>query len=178
MPIITQGIQVNQMTGLNPKELDDFQLTLQWTFPDYLQTLSWLAPDLPSGLRIDNNGVISGKIKAFLEQPKTSSMKYPVEKLKENCENWQSSGQSMLDSFDFPFVVTHNFIYNQQTPSGPVPTPMTETANIIIKVVKNYSLDNKAIVEQYYSDGWKIGSYTSANDYINNGPCSAGTFPK
>jgi hypothetical protein len=112
---ITSTGRITNQSGLyhaiNPWETHYFKHTIEHSETKlFKETIEWsLSGNIPNELKIDNNGVITGKVLTFNFQDATKDNVYPKEKIKLDGSNWQSIGRFRDATYDFQFTVTHKY---------------------------------------------------------------------
>jgi len=182
--ITTTGIIINESPvngAANPHECHTYTHQVLHTesftpLQNLMDQVWFLTGDIPLDLIIDNNGLITGKIKIFDYQPSCQD-NYPKETLLVNGSNWQNTGRYKNETFSFNFTVHRRYTYEDLEPMSLDPA-ITEplivieevTSDVTITVIKNNDIDNLIFVRKYLEAGHelKIGSDTYTNDNLDD----------
>lgn len=157
--IVTSGMLVNQTPvngASNPQECHMFTHQVEYVDDEsFLEHLEWyLEGDIPVGISIDKeNGLISGKIKSFMDQPSVGGG--PKEKLKIDGSNLSALGRDIV-GYTFNFKIKRDYTYTflgteESSPSSVIID--TIESDVSIYVIKNNSLDNYIFARMYLEAG-------------------------
>lgn len=139
--------------ALNPWECHYYEHQIEFTedLTDLtLEHIAWsLEGDVPNDIVIDiDTGLISGIIKPFPDQPSCQN-NYPVEKLKHDGSNYNSSGRFKENFYDFNMVVKRE--YKTLKDDEEEYEFEIATSDIIIREVKDNDIDNLIFCHNYLS---------------------------
>ena len=128
-----------------PKELDNFVYRHGAVVDAGTVVVGYaLTGDIPVGLSVDGNGVISGKIEHFGNQPSCQFNNAEKEKPLESGKNWQKNGRFLPSSFDFDFTITITW----KLSAGAV-EEFTTSKRCIVKLKKDNNIDNLIYFSEY-----------------------------
>lgn len=181
--IYDSGIILNEkpMKGsVNPHECHTYEhqilYTEHFTSDDEFQpsTEEWfLSGDIPLHLEIDNNGLITGRVAIFNDQPSCKD-NHPDEDIVLSGENWKNTGRYKHDQYIFKFTVHRKYIYTDLLTMEDIEEEVTSDVEIL--VIKNRNIDNLIFVKRYLESGHELkidnDSYfeENINDFISRHP--------
>lgn len=143
----------------NPRELEYFEHTIQRIIPDNHEIIQWyIEGDVPEGISIDSDGVISGTILGMWDQPscvpKTSN-----EFVELDGRNWDNHGRYINNTYDFTFNTSVDWVM-----TAPPYSSGTDTKSHTITLVRDF--DGDAIMfAKFYLETWDDGSGNSREPY-------------
>ena len=183
---ITSTGRITNQSGLyhaiNPWETHYFKHNIEHSETKlFKETIEWsLSGNIPNELKIDNNGVITGKVLTFNFQDATKDNIYPKEKIKLDGSNWQSIGRFRDTTYDFQFTVTHKYRTweveslvdkdGNDLPTLAVLKPLylevegtvdkfkeeTVSSDVDILVIRNNNIDTQLFLEAYLLSNFTI----------------------
>lgn len=160
--ITTAGNIINETPtkgAVNPHECHYFSHQVLYTEDEnFCEHVSWeLLGDVPVGINIDVNGLISGEIKHFGEQPLCTD-NYPLEEIKRDGSNHKNNGRFKHSTFTFNFTIRRNYKVKGLNPDtslldceNSIDEYVDSEVNIIL--VKNHDLDTYLFVHNYLEAG-------------------------
>jgi len=156
MSIITKGT-------FKALELTDFYLKVEFINPkNFISNINWsLSGDIPNGISINNNGIISGKILDFSKQDLCKNNNFPNEELNFDGSNWKNNGRFKENEFNFNIIIKRDILIK-----GPL--IITEKSNIIILLIKCQDIDNKIFIRKYLNSTKKSKNNERTYLVINN----------
>lgn len=178
VPIVTidkQGLLPNEdpRSATNPREGEHFKHQLNSISSGEMIVISWslLGDEIPNKITIDEDGLISGRMLIFDEQPCITN-NAPSEPTKLDGSNWLSNGRYRGAQYTFNFTVRLDYKYpnpalntgsggtgggsEDDVDPGPPPPEFIEDfteSNVSITMIRNHDVDNYVFVKKYFEAG-------------------------
>ncbi len=157
MPILSiNALQNDAGPAFNPREEETFSHTIRYEDPlNFCNHVSWsIEGDIPTGVSVSLEGVISGKILNFAEQPSCKNDINPLEEMEFDCSNANMNGLYKNDFYDFNFIITRTIevgeldLITEEVNCGNIDT-IEESSNVYIREVKCFNKDNDVFLKRY-----------------------------
>ena len=142
----------------NPHECHTFKYQIKYSenFESTETLLSWewfLTDDVPVGISIDDNGLISGRIEPFIDQPSCQD-NYPDEEIKLDGSNWLHNGQFKHPTYTFNFKVHRKYKYLDTLTTLEIEEEVINDISIL--AIKNNNINNLLFVKKYLETGHEL----------------------
>jgi hypothetical protein len=150
MSVDSSGHIINEVGPKdNPREEEYFEYQTKFTNPlDFCTHVAWsIYGDVPKGISIDiGSGKISGTLKWFHDQPSCQDNN-PCEEMEYDGSNWMKDGRFKHNSYDFHFTIQRDILMLDA--NNVCDTPVTETNNVYITLVKCNNINNDIFIKRY-----------------------------
>lgn len=175
--ILANGLLVNELGKPNPRECEQFRFQVEYIIDSSILSdihIRWeIEGDIPNDVVIDkDSGLLSGKVKMFIDQDLPSHLYNPKEPLEVDGSNYQNDGRFTDPTYDFNFTIRKVTLLEDVEYIGePIETTLEEcieddsillcmdegkiyrkeftTSDVTIKLVRNGNVGNTLFMINY-----------------------------